>query len=400
MQRRVLCLALVLIYGPPVPRAQESRAPQAAIAGVIAAGARVEEVRGGFKGLEGPVAAPDGGLFFSDIPANITYKLEPNGTIAVWRENTNGANGLFFARNGRLLAAEGAGRRIVAVTPDKRAMPLATAFNGQPLRGPNDVIADSRGGIYFTDPAPRPAPDVAPKEPGNVHYLSPKGEVLVLDGQIRRPNGLTLSIDEKTLYVGDTEGEFVYAFDVAADGRVSNKRQFARLIELEKGSVGPRSRADGMAIDAMGRLYVSTAAGIQVFNEPGNTSASSGCRLWRGTSPLAAKTAARCTSRRSGRYIACRCWPKVLPAGRSRHRGRPMMDAALGGGGFTCMHRRAATTVALAAALGVVSLRAVIEAQAPPTSFHLMEATIDDIHAAFGANRLTCRALDSKEAQP
>ena len=70
-----------------------------------------------------------------------------------------------------------------------------------------------------------------------------------------------------------------------------------------------------------------------------------------------------------------------------------MMDAALGGGGFTCMHKRAATMVALAAALGVVSLRGVIEAQAPPASFHLVEATIDDIHAAFGANRLTCRAL-------
>ena len=93
------------------------------------------------------------------------YKLEPNGTIAVWRENTNGANGLFLARDGRLLAAEGAGRRIVAATPDKRAMPLATAFNGQPLRGPNDVIADSRGGIYFTDPAPRPAPMSRRKNP-------------------------------------------------------------------------------------------------------------------------------------------------------------------------------------------------------------------------------------------
>jgi amidase len=70
-----------------------------------------------------------------------------------------------------------------------------------------------------------------------------------------------------------------------------------------------------------------------------------------------------------------------------------MMDAALGGEGFTCMHKRAATMVALAAALGFVSLRGVIEAQAPPASFHLVEATIDDIHAAFGANRLTCRAL-------
>jgi gluconolactonase len=269
MRRMLVCLAILAMSGAPAGRAQESRTAQAAIPGVIAAAAQVEVVRGGFKGLEGPVAAPDGGLFFSDIPASITYKLEPNGTIAVWREKTNGANGLFLARDGRMLAAEGAGRRIVAVTPDRRVMPLVTMYNGQPLRAPNDVIADRRGGIYFTDPAPRPAPDVAPKETGNVHYLTPKGEVLLLDGQIRRPNGLTLGLDEKTLYVGDTEGEFIYAFDVGADGRVSNKRQFARLLEPEKGSLGPRSRADGMAIDAMGRLYVTTAAGIQVIDPRG-----------------------------------------------------------------------------------------------------------------------------------
>ena len=269
VMHRIACCVVVVFISEALLGSQESRAPQVAIPGVIAAGTPVDTVRGGFKGLEGPVAAPDGGLFFSDIPANITYKLEPNGTINVWRENTGGANGLFLARDGRLLAVEGGGRRIVAVTPDKRVMPLATAFKGQPLRAPNDLIADSRGGIYFTDPAPRPTPDTAPKEPGNVHYLTPKGEVLLLDGQIRRPNGLTLSIDEKTLYVGDTEGEFVYAFDAGSDGRVSNKRQFARLLEPEKGSLGPRSRADGMAIDAMGRLYVSTAAGIQVVDSRG-----------------------------------------------------------------------------------------------------------------------------------
>jgi gluconolactonase len=269
MTRIVSGVAVALVSSTVVLGTQESRGSQAAIRGVIAAGAQVQEVRGGFNGLEGPVAAPDGGLFFSDIPASITYKLEPNGAINVWRENTGGANGLFLARDGRLLAAEGMGRRVVAVTPDKRVTALATQFNGQPLRAPNDVIGDSRGGVYFTDPAPRPAPDVAPKETGNVHYLTPKGDVLLLDGQIRRPNGLTLSLDEKTLYVGDTEGEFLYAFDVGADGRVSNRRQFARLLEPEKGSLGPRSRADGMAIDAMGRLYVSTAAGIQVVDRGG-----------------------------------------------------------------------------------------------------------------------------------
>ena len=247
----------------------QNRPAQTAIPGVIAADARVELIRGGFKGLEGPVATPDGGLYFSDIPANRTYKLDAKGNIAVARENTKGSNGLFLAKDGRLLAAESGGPRIVAVTPDGRVTALATESGGKPLRAPNDVIADSKGGVYFTDPAPRPSPDVAPKETGNVHYIRPNGEVLLLDGQIQRPNGITRSIDEKVLYVGDTEGEYLYAFDIQQDGRVTNKRPFAKLLEPEKGSLGPRSRADGMALDSMGRVYVSTAAGIQVIDPRG-----------------------------------------------------------------------------------------------------------------------------------
>ena len=268
MTRALFALVLALAFFSLAGEAQ-NRPPQQAIPGVIAAGSQVELVRGGFKGLEGPVATPDGGLYFSDIPANRTYKLEANGTISVSRENTKGSNGLFLLKDGRLLAAESGGPRIVAVAPDGRVTPLATASGGKPLRAPNDVISDSKGGVYFTDPAPRPAPDVAPKESGNVHYIRPNGEVLLLDAQIRRPNGITLSIDEKTLYVGDTEGEYVYAFDVQPDGGVTNKRQFAKLLEPEKGSLGLRSRADGMALDSMGRVYVSTAAGIQVIDSRG-----------------------------------------------------------------------------------------------------------------------------------
>ena len=172
-------------------------------------------------------------------------------------------------KDGRVLAAEGGGHRIVTVTPDGRVTALATQFKGQPFRAPNDLIADSKGGVYFTDPAPRPAPDVAPKEPGNVYYLRANGEVLLLDAQIQRPNGVTLSLDEKTLYVDNTEGEFVYAFDVLPDGLVTKKREFVKLQEPEKGSLGLRSRADGMALDSMGRLYVATAAGIQVIDARG-----------------------------------------------------------------------------------------------------------------------------------
>lgn len=262
-------IALVMLLGTVPLSTQDSFRLQAGIPDVIEEAAPLEVLSGGFQGLEGPVGALDGALYFSDIPANRTYKIDTNRMMSVWRENTSGANGLFVLKDGRMLAAEGGGRRIVAVAADGRVTPLATQFNGQPLRAPNDLIADSKGGIYFTDPAPRPAPDVAPKEPGNVYYLRANADILLLDAQIQRPNGITLSLDEKILYVDNTEGEFVYAFDVQPDGRVANKREFVKLQEPEKGSLGLRSRADGMALDSMGRLYVATAAGIQVIDSRG-----------------------------------------------------------------------------------------------------------------------------------
>ena len=262
-------IALVMLLGTVPLSTQDSFRLQAGIPDVIEEAAPLEVLSGGFQGLEGPVGALDGALYFSDIPANRTYKIDTSRMMSVWRENTSGANGLFVLKDGRMLAAEGGGRRIVAVAADGRVTPLATQFNGQPLRAPNDLIADSKGGIYFTDPAPRPAPDVAPKDPGNVYYLRANGDILLLDAQIQRPNGITLSLDEKVLYVDNTEGEFVYAFDVQPDGRVANKREFIKLQEPEKGSLGLRSRADGMALDSMGRLYVATAAGIQVIDSRG-----------------------------------------------------------------------------------------------------------------------------------
>ena len=266
---RAVPFLVPLILSVGVGGAQSPPPQQLAIRDVIAADARVELVRGGFQGVEGPVATPDGGLYFSDITANRTYRLDANGNISVWRENTKGTNGQFLSKDGRLLGAESSGPRIIAVTPDGRVSPLATESRGKPLRSPNDLIADKKGGIYFTDPAPRPAPNLAPKEPGNVHYIRPNGEVLLLDDQIARPNGITLSLDEKTLYVDDTEGEYVYAFDVQPDGSVKNKRPFVKLHEPEQGSLGLRSRADGMGLDSTGRLYVATASGVQVIDSRG-----------------------------------------------------------------------------------------------------------------------------------
>jgi gluconolactonase len=243
--------------------------PQAAIPGVVVAGTKPQLIKDGFHGLEGPVPTPEGGLYFSDVNEDRIYRLDRDGKIDVWRENTNGTNGLYLLGDGRLLCAEGNGPRIISIAPDGTVTALATGYAGKKLRQPNDLIADRKGGIYFTDPAPRPAPDMAPKEPGNVYYIRPSGAVLLIDDQIARPNGITLSLDERTLYVDDTEGEYVYAFDVQPDGSARNKRPFVKLRDPVPGSLGMRSRADGMALDSEGRLYVATGSGVHVIGPRG-----------------------------------------------------------------------------------------------------------------------------------
>lgn len=236
-----------------------------AIPGVLDAGVQAELVRENFVFTEGPVGTADGGLFFSDNRANIIYKMDANGAISVFREHTNGGNGLALTRKGELLVTEGDGKRISRIAPNGESIPLEESGAAGPLLAPNDLIVDSKGGIYFTDPGPRP---VVPDRKVFVYYL-PSGarQPVVIDDQIARPNGLTLTNDGKTLIVDDTLGETVYAYDIQGTGKVSNKRVFARLNNIPPSQ---ESGADGMAIDRQGHLFVSTVTGVQVFDERGD----------------------------------------------------------------------------------------------------------------------------------
>jgi gluconolactonase len=231
----------------------------AQIPGVVAAGVQPELVQEGFTFTEGPVGTADGGLYFSDIRVNRTYRMEPNGKIAVAREQTNGANGLALARNGELLAAEGDGKRIVRVTLAGKVEPVATGF-----LSPNDLIMDAKGGLYFTDPGPRP---VVPGRKAYVYYLRAGAKKpVVVDDQIVRPNGLVLMRDGKTLVVDNTLGDTLFAFDVQSDGTLKNKRPFARLHDIP---ADQESGADGMALDREDRVYVTSINGVQVFDKTG-----------------------------------------------------------------------------------------------------------------------------------
>ena len=234
------------------------------IPGILAPGVAVELVQEGFTFTEGPVGTADGGLYFSDIRTNQTFFLDPGGKITTVREHTNGANGLALTKDGELLFAEGDAKRITKRGKDGVVATLTEGPPGKPLLAPNDLIVNARGGIYFTDPGPRP---VVPGRPTYVYYL-PAGawQPVLVDGAVPRPNGLTLTNDGKTLIVDDTLGPTVFAYDVEPDGSVKNKRAFAQLRDIPAGA---ESGADGMAIDRFDRVYITTVTGVQVFDAKG-----------------------------------------------------------------------------------------------------------------------------------
>lgn len=248
---------------PPTPT--ETTTP--AIAGVVAAGTRVQLVAQGLRGTEGPIAMADGSLLFTEQTASVLTKVDGQGNRSTFLEKTNGANGVTFDSKGRLIATQPATKEIAVLTPTR--IVLASQFEGQPLMGPNDLIADKKGGIYFTDPGPNPGPGVSVPRPPAVLYIRPDGTLIKVADGITRPNGVILSPDEKTLYVANTLGEAVVAFDVQPDGTVRNKRDFAKLAGVTRTEGAVRSGADGLTVDEAGRLYVATQVGVQVFSPQG-----------------------------------------------------------------------------------------------------------------------------------
>lgn len=254
----VAVFALVLSACASTPK------EEAGLSQVIAPGAQVELVREGFVFTEGPVGLPDGGLLFSDLRAGLIYRIEPNGGLSLFRNNTNETNGLALNRKGELLAAETAAKRISVSNFGGPPRELTRGNGKQPLAAVNDLIADAKGGVYFTDPHTRP---IVPGRKVHVYYLTPGFTAArIVDDTIQRPNGLTLTLDGRTLLVDDTVGADVYAFDVRSDGTLANRRVFAKLVDIPQGE---DSGADGMAIDRDGRVFITTMRGVQVFDRAG-----------------------------------------------------------------------------------------------------------------------------------
>ncbi|MGE3842634.1 MAG: SMP-30/gluconolactonase/LRE family protein [Vicinamibacterales bacterium] len=232
-----------------------------AIPGVVAAGTKIELVASGLQRTEGPVAAPDGSMLVSS--SNSILKVDAADKVTTFVEKSNQTNGMGWDQQGRLVSVQRqrGSERVGVLYPADKVTTLADNFDGKPFDSLNDMALDKRDGIYFTDTQ-------------GIYYLPPGGRVSRIIDEVPRPNGVVLSPDEKTLYVHNKDGVYMLAFDVAANGTISNRRNFARYKSVRvPGHKDPSwdedNGADGMAVDSEGRVYAATNSGVEVFSARG-----------------------------------------------------------------------------------------------------------------------------------
>ena len=223
---------------------------------VVADGAKVEKLAGGFSFTEGPAADAKGNIFFTDIPNNRIHKWSLDGKLTTFRENSGGANGLYFDKKGNLLACEGGGRRLVSIDPNGNVTVPADSYQSKKFNSLNDLWIDPRGGIYFTDPRYGNR-DGMEQDGEHVYYLSPdRKKVIRVINDMVRPNGVIGTPDGKLLYVTDHGGKKTFVYTINKDGTLSDKK-----LVVSEGS-------DGMTIDNEGNLYLTTNA-VLVYNKKG-----------------------------------------------------------------------------------------------------------------------------------
>lgn len=232
----------------------------------------VETVAEGFQFTEGPLWVSGQGLVFSDIPDDTIYCVKPasEGVPAektMFRKPSGKSNGLTLDKQGRVLACEHWNRRVTRTEKDGTITILADVYDGKKLNSPNDIVIRSDGCVFFTDPPyGLEGRESELRFPG-VYAIRMKDDrpnvLVLLRDDFKKPNGLALSPDERTLYVADTEMGHICAFDVAADGTLSNMREFCTI-----------SHPDGMKVDSQGRVWSTASDGIHVFTPKGDRVAS------------------------------------------------------------------------------------------------------------------------------
>jgi len=239
---------------------------------------------------EGPAVAPDGSIYFTDMPFGkdngMILRYEPKtGKVSVFTDESGKSNGLAFLSDGSMVSCDGAdggGRRLTRWDLEtKKGITLADRFEGHRFNSPNDLCVDLKGRIYFTDPR---YGGTEPRELDReaVYRWNRDSTVIEITRAVEKPNGIVLSPDQKVLYIGDhnnggnrlrpTDPEpkrgamKVYAFPLDEQGLVSGPPR--TLVDF-----GKENGCDGMTVDAQGNIYLACRSlarpGVMVIDPTG-----------------------------------------------------------------------------------------------------------------------------------
>ena len=242
---------------------------------LVLGNASVERLWTGGRWVEGPTYfAEHSFLVWSDIPNNRMLWMHDSGVVGTYRSPSAFVNGSTRDREGRLVSCEHGGRRVVRAEWDGSLTVLAESFEGKQLNSPNDVVVDSQGGVWFTDPTYGILSDyeggrrAQEQDHCGVYYLPPAGgELTLVIKDLAKPNGLAFSSDESVLYVADSEATHnptgahtIWAFDVELSGEVSHKR---KVVDVSPGV------PDGFRLDEYGNIWSSAADGVHCYSPTG-----------------------------------------------------------------------------------------------------------------------------------
>ncbi|HVZ01367.1 MAG TPA: SMP-30/gluconolactonase/LRE family protein [Dongiaceae bacterium] len=238
--------------------------------------ARLEQLMTGCRWAEGPAYFPAGRyLVWSDFPNDRLMRFdETDGSVSVFRQPAFAANGSTRDREGRLLTCEHGSRAVTRTEFDGSRIVLADRYQGRRLNSPNDVIVQSDGSVWFTDPSYGIEGHyngglAEPEQAANRLYrIDPGGKVHAMADDFFQPNGLAFSPDEKTLYVVDsgfTHGpdkpRHIRAFAVKDGGR--------RIAGGKEIATCDNACYDGLRVDTAGNLWVGAGDGVHVLASDG-----------------------------------------------------------------------------------------------------------------------------------
>jgi sugar lactone lactonase YvrE/enterochelin esterase-like enzyme len=198
---------------------------------------------------EGPAVNAKGEIYFTDLQERRIFKILAGGETAVFKQDSGGANGLMFGPDGRLYACQNRTKKIVAYTEDGKDELVVEPADS------NDLAVGNNGNIYFSDPLNK-----------KVWLINAAHQKVEVDTGISQPNGVHFSPDQSLLYVADTRGQFVYSFQVQADGTLAHRQPYYHLHMADGATT---TQADGMTVDTQGRLYVATDMGVQICDQAG-----------------------------------------------------------------------------------------------------------------------------------